>query len=544
MATQALRGPRPGLQPLAEVAREFGLGPDEWEAYGDYVAKLNPQVLDRVAGRPQGRYVVVTNTTPIRQGEGKTVVALGLAQALRGLGHRVTATLRQPALAPYLGRTGGATGGGMAQLADADRINLHFTGDLSAVAAAHNLLMAMVENHLHRGNRLHLAADKILWRRVIDLNDRALRRVVIGPSDEVGAPARESGFDVLGTSEVMGILALSSDLRELRLRLSNIAVGLDEDGRLVRAGELGAAGIMTRLLADAFRPNLVQTVEGGPCLVHTSPYADFSIGSSSVVADRIALSLSEFVITEVGMGSDCGVEKMVHLKCAQSGLKPALVVLVTTVRSLKAHGGLNARGQMVDDFRSLQAGCGNLAHHLGVLRHFGLPAVVAVNRFPGDTDAECQVIFDEAEKEGAVASASVDVFRQGGQGGLDLARVVEYASRREPDLHPCYAMDDPVVDKIEAVARKVYGAGEVSLSPEAEAMVQVIEEHGMGDMPVCIAKTSFSLSHDAGLLGTPRGFTLPVIALTPAAGAGYIVVETPHVQRMPGLPPEPGMNLV
>jgi formate--tetrahydrofolate ligase len=500
-------------------------------------------MLERVAGRPQGRYVVVTTTTPICQGEGKTVVALGLAQALRDLGHHVTATLRQPALAPYLGRTGGATGGGKAQLAFADRINLHFTGDLHAVESAHNLLMAMVENHLHRGNRLRLVPDKILWRRVIDLNDRSLQRVVTGSATEAGGPARVTGFDVLGTSEIMGILALSSSLRELRLRLSDISVGLDENGRLVRAGELGAGGILTRLLADAFRPNLVQTVEGGPCLVHTSPYADFSIGASSVVADRIALALSEFVITEVGMGADCGVEKMVHIKCAQSGLKPALVVLVTTVRSLKAHGGLDAHGRKVDDFRSLQAGCCNLAHHLGVLRHFGLPAVVAVNRFPEDTDAECQVIFDEAEKEGAVASASVDVFRRGGEGGIDLARVVEYASRREPDLHPCYALDDTVVDKIEAVARKVYGAGEVSLSAEAEAMVKVIEQHGLGHLPVCIAKTSFSLSHDAGLQGTPRGFTLPITSLTPATGAGYIVVETPHVQRMPGLPPEPGVNL-
>ncbi len=533
-----------GVQPLTVVAEELGLRPEEWEPFGDAIGKLNRNVLERVAGRRRGRYVLVTTTTPTRSGEGKTVVTLGLVQALRRLGYQATATLRQPAMAPLLGRAGGATGGGRTCLYGEERINFHGTGDGHAVAMAHNYLAALIDNHIYHGNRLQLDPERIFWRRVMDINDRSLRSIITAGNGAGPGSGRRTGFDVLGTSEIMGILALSGDPDEMRLRLEEIVVGLDRQGRMVHAGELAAGERLARLLADAIRPNLVQSCEGAPVLLHGSPYADFSVGSSSVIADRIALGLSDYVVTEVGMGADCGVEKLVHLKCAAADLQPALAVLVTTVKALKMHGGLDASGRKDNALRALQAGCGNLAHHLGVLRTFGLPVVVAVNRFPGDTPEEIQIVVDEAEKEGAAGVVAVDVFHRGGAGGMDLARMVSRSAHFEPRLHLCYRPREDILTKIRRVAQRLYGAGEVALQHEARAMLGLIEEQGLSHLPVCIAKTSFSLSHLPALQGVPRGFTLPVVGLRIAAGGRYIVVETLHTRRMPGLPPDRVMALV
>ncbi len=526
-------------RPIAAVADELGLAADEWEPYGAQVAKVGLPLLERLSGRRQGRYIMVTATTPTRHGEGKTVVCIGLAQALRRLGKRVVATLREPSLGPFLGLKGGATGGGRSSLVPADRINMHFTGDLHAVTTAHNLLAALLDNHLHRGNALGLGVDDIFWRRVLDLGDRSLRQVVTGLGGRGNGVPRETGLDITATSEVMGILALASDLRDLRRRLGEIRVGADGQGRLVRAEELEAAGAMARMLQDAMAPNLVQTAEGGPCLVHAGPFANISIGTSSVVADRMALGLADFVVTEAGFGADCGAEKMIHIKCAQSGLRPSLAVLVTTVRALKHHSGLSRAASDGAGVEAVHAGCGNLAHHISILRHFGLPVVVAVNRVPGDTDAECQVALDEAAKEGAVDAVTVDVFARGGAGGMDLARAVAEFSGRVPELRPCYEPDDPLEDKIASLARKVYGAGEVELSRLARRKLALLEANDLAGLPVCMAKTPLSLSHDPSLMGTPRGFTLPVSDLRPAAGAGYITALTGEIYTMPGLPARP-----
>jgi len=539
MSTQPLETPTQGVRPIEEVAAELGLQPTEFELYGSQVAKVKTAALERLGEQPQGRYVLVTATTPTPRGEGKTVVSVGLTDALRRLGKRAAATLREPSMGSFFGFEGGDTGGGRAALVPAERINLHLTGDIHAVTSAHNLLMALVENHLHRGNALRMVRPEVLWRRVLDVDDRSLRHVITGLGGRANGLPRETGFDLTACSEVMGILTLATGMEDLRSRLARICVAVNEDDEFVRAADLKAVGAMALTLKEAIRPNLVQTLEGSPCLMHAGPFGNLCVGSSSVLADRLALGAADYVITEVGFGSDCGAEKLVHIKCAQSGLRPCLAVLVTTVRSLKHHSGVPDDKLGQENCSAVHAGCGNLAHHIGVLRHFDLPVVVALNRFSTDSAAECELVLGEALKEGAAAAVTVDVFEQGSEGGMELARaVLEYAGPT-PELYPCYAPDDPIPDKIASVARKVYGAGEILMSERAERMVSLLKKNGLEHLPVCMAKTPLSLSHDPYCSGTPRGFSLPVSDLRPAAGAGYVTALVGSVDTMPELPEEP-----
>ena len=529
---------------IEALAESVGLLPDEIEPYGRHKGKIRLGALERLKGRPDGRFVCVTGINPTPLGEGKTVTTIGLAQALRRLGHRALSTLRQPSMGPVFGVKGGATGGGRAQVVPAEEINLHFTGDFHAVAAAHNLLAAMIDNHLHQGNGLGLDPQGILWRRTLDLNDRALRRVRVALGGGSAGVERETGFDITAASEVMAILSLAQGPRDLKERLGRILIAVGRDGRGVAARSLEAQGAMAAILREALKPNLVQNLEGGGAIIHCGPFANVAHGNNSVLADRIALKLADFVVTESGFGSECGAEKLFDIKCRVSGIVPAAAVIVCSVRALKLHGGaaIDARDPSTwkrPDKAAVTRGCANLAKHIENIRVFGLPAVVAINRFQGDSPAEIEEIVERARESGAFDAVAADVFERGGEGGIELAQAVVKACQGPSTFRPLYDLDLDLERKIETIARTIYGAAGVSFSDAARERLDFCRREGLAGLPICMAKTPLSLSHDPKLKGRPEGFTLPVTDVRVAAGAGYVYPLVGSIMTMPGLPARP-----
>jgi formate--tetrahydrofolate ligase len=532
------------LKPIEEIAASLGLLSDELESFGRYKAKINLKTLDRLKDRPDGRYICVTGMNPTALGEGKTVVTIGLTQALARLGRRALSTIRQPSMGPVFGVKGGATGGGYSQVVPMDEINLHFTGDFHAVASAHNLLAALIDNHLHQGNALGLDPAGVLWRRTLDLNDRALRRVRVALGGGSGGVERDTGFDITAASEIMAILALSTGVRDLKERLGRILIGVDRNGRGVNAAALGAAGPMSVLLREALKPNLVQNLEGGGALIHCGPFANVAHGNNSILADRIALKLADYVITESGFGSECGAEKLFNIKCRALGTAPAAAVIVCTIRALKLHGGapVDARDPASwrrPDVEAARRGCANLAKHIENVHLHGLPAIVAINRFDSDTPAEIDVVVERAKAAGAAAAVPIEVWARGGDGGLELAKEVVRAADSPSSFRHLYSLDVPPEEKIATIAERMYGASGVSFSAAAREHLEFCRREGYNTLPICMAKTPLSLSHDPKLKGRPEGFVLPISDIRVAAGAGYIYPLVGNILTMPGLPPVP-----
>jgi len=523
---------------IEEVAVRLGLRPEEIEPYGRYKAKISLEVLDRVKPSPDGKLVCVTGMTPTRGGEGNTTTVVSLTDGLAGLGKRPVACLREPSLGPVFGIKGGAAGGGRAQLVPMEELNLHFTGDIHAIGAANNLLAAMIDASILHGNPHDIDGLRVPWRRAVDMNDRALRKITIGLRGRANGYPRETGFDITAASEVMAITAVARDLRDLRRRLSRITAGYSRgDGNPVTAEDLGAAGAMTVLLKDALKPNLVQTLEGQPALVHCGPLGITDHGNNSLIADLIAMRLADYAVTECGFGSDMGLEKFFNVVCRVGELTPAAVVLVTSVRAVKHHGGVSEDSD-VDRPTSLNAvevGMANVRRHLGIIETFGVPAVVAINRRAADTGQELELLERRAVEAGAVAAHVSDGFAGGGSGATELARAVIDACQRPSDFHRLYADDEPIQDKIEAVARRVYGAGDVFFYPEAEQKIAQFTRQGLSGLPVCIAKTHMSLSADPSLRGAPERFTLPVRDIRAYTGAGWLVALCGEITQMPGL---------
>jgi formate--tetrahydrofolate ligase len=525
------------LRPINDIASELGLLPAEIEPYGHYIAKVR---LEALAKRPAtGRLVLLTGISPTSAGEGKSTVAVGLAQAMNRLQKKTVLCLREPSLGPCMGIKGGAAGGGYSQVVPMEEINLHFTGDIHAVGTANNLLAAMIDNHLHFGNTLGLDPRQILWRRAVDMNDRALREIVVGLGGRTHGVPREDGFLITVASEIMAILCLADSLEDLERRVGDIVVGYTYDGEPVRARSLDAAGAMTLLLAQALNPNLVQTLEGTPAFIHGGPFANIAHGCNSLLATRMALALAEYCVTEAGFGSDLGAEKFFDIKCRYGGLKPDAVVVVATIRALKRNGGAAIDALADEDLGALEAGLTNLAAHLDIVARFKVPAVVAINVFGADTETELarvEAFCDHLR----VPAARATVHADGGDGGLDLAaRVIETAESGEAQFEPLYAAEWPIKRKIETIAQRVYGADGVEYSRAATRSIERLEEVGLGELPVCIAKTQYSLSDNPALLGRPSDFKISVTDVRPSAGAGFLVVATGDIMIMPGLPRRP-----
>jgi len=529
------------LEPIDSLAGRIGLEPEEVEPYGRYKAKIPLEALDRFDGTADGKLVCVAGVTPTRAGEGKTTTAVGLTQGLGVVGKRPLLCLREPSLGPVFGIKGGAAGGGLTQVVPMEDLNLHFTGDIHAIGAANNLLAALLDASILHGNPHHIDALRVGWKRALDMNDRALRTVTLGLGGRANGYPRESGFDITAASEVMAILAVARDLHDLRERLGRITVAHSFDGgRAVTAEDLGAAGAMTVLLKDAIKPNLIQTLEGQPCLMHAGPFANIAHGNSSLVADLIGLKLADYVVTESGFGSDMGMEKFFDIVCRIGDLRPNAVVLVCTVRALKHHGGLeDAHGDRQQSMQAIETGAANLKRHLGIVAGFGLPCVVAVNRRPGDTDEEVELVRRLALDAGAFGAEVNEGFSRGGEGAADLARAVVEACEQPAEFGFAYEDDDAIVDKIRKVATKVYGASDVYLYPEAERKIAQFHDDGLDSLPICMAKTHLSLSADPSLLNAPERFTLAVRDIRAYTGAGWLVPLCGDIQQMPGLGKQP-----
>ena len=530
------------LRPIAEIAHDLGIAPDHLEPYGRDKAKVRLEALKR-ATRPPGKLVLVSAITPTPAGEGKTTVSIGLAQGLRKIGKRSVLALRQPSMGPVFGRKGGATGGGASRLEPSDVINLQFTGDFHAITAAHNLLAAAIDNRLHFGDTA-LDPRKVLWKRVLDMNDRALRKIIIGLGGPGQGVPRESGFDITAASEVMAILCLAESPADLRARLGRILVGSTRDGRPVLAEEIGVVGSMAAILNEALLPNLVQSREGTPAFVHGGPFANIAHGCNSVLATRMALAHGDYAVTEAGFAFDLGAEKFFDIKCRTAGLDPSAVVIVATVRALKMHGGTALDALKVADPAAVGRGLENLAAHLDAAAHFGKPVVVAINRFAADSAEELDAVHAFCRGRG-VASATADVFGQGGDGATDLAELVVAAcDTPQTPFTPVYPADATFEAKVEAIARVMYGADGVRFQPEALAKARKARRLGYGAFPVCMAKTQDSLSDNPKLRGRPRGFTISVRDVEIAAGAGFLVALTGELVRMPGLPERPAAERI
>ena len=530
------------LQPIESIAERMGLVPDEFEPYGRHKAKVSLDVLDRLSDAPDGKLVCVAGVTPTKAGEGKTTTAVSLTQGLGAIGREPLLCLREPSLGPVFGIKGGAAGGGLAQVVPMEDLNLHFTGDIHAVGAANNLLAALMDASILHGNPHEIDALRVDWKRALDMNDRALRKITLGQGGRANGYPRESGFDITAASEVMAILAVSRDLQDLRKRLGAITVAhAYNGGKPVTAEDLGAAGAMTVLLKEALKPNLIQTLEGQACLMHAGPFANIAHGNSSLVADLIGLKLNDYVITESGFGSDMGMEKLFNIVCRNGGVRPSAVVLVATVRALKHHGGIedDPRVDRVRGLAAMASGAANLNRHLGIVRGFGLPCVVAVNRRPGDTDDEVALVKSLALEGGAHAAEVNDGFSSGGPGAAELAEAVADACEQPSDFTLTYEDDDPIEVKIEKVAKKVYGASDVVFYLDAERKIRQYNEDGLDGLPICMAKTHLSLSADPALLGAPEDFTLPVRDLRAYTGAGWLVPLCGDIQQMPGLGTSP-----
>ena len=525
------------LEHISKIAARAGLREEDIEYYGKYKAKIDLSVMKRE--KEDGKLVLVTAITPTPAGEGKTTTTIGLADGMKRLNKNVVVALREPSLGPVFGIKGGAAGGGYAQVVPMEDINLHFTGDFHAIGAANNLLCAMLDNHIFQGNALHIDPEKIVLRRCVDMNDRQLRNIEDGLGGGKNGVPRKDGFDITVASEVMAILCLASSLSDLKARLSRIVVGYTYEGAPVTAGDLKAAGAMTALLKDALKPNLVQTLEGTPALVHGGPFANIAHGCNSVIATKTALKLADYVITEAGFGADLGAEKFLDIKCRAAGLRPSAVVIVATVRALKMHGGLLKEELKEENLQALEQGLPNLLRHVSNIRNvYGLPAVVAVNRFPTDTDAEIALVIRKCRELG-VNTVLSDVWAKGGEGGEELAREVVRLCEEENAFRFCYDEKAPVKEKIERIVTRIYGGKDVAYTPEAEEEIARLSALGFGDLPVCMAKTQYSFSDDAKKLGAPEGFTVTVRTVKVSAGAGFLVVLTGNILTMPGLPKVP-----
>lgn len=523
---------------VIDVASGIGISEDELELYGRYKAKVSPSVMKRLAGKPDGKLILVTAITPTPAGEGKTTTTVGLTDGLRKIGKNAMAALREPSLGPSFGLKGGAAGGGYAQVIPMEDINLHFTGDLHAITTAHNLCAAMLDNHIQQGNELNIDPRRVVFRRVMDLNERALRNIVIGLGGKAHGVPRESGFDITVASEVMAILCLASDLMDLKARLGRMVLAYTYDGKPVTASDIGAAGSMAVLLKDAIKPNLVQTLEGSPVFIHGGPFANIAHGCNSIQATRLGLKCADYLVTEAGFGADLGAEKFLDIKCRVAGLKPDAVVVVATVRALKMHGGRKKTELNTEDLCALKAGIPNLIKHIENIQKYGLPVVVAINRFPNDTEAELSLVAKKCEELGASFALS-EVWSKGGEGGKELARKVVEACEKSSSFRFIYDTAMSPKEKMNAIAREIYGADGVDFTAQAEKDLAQIHELGKDDLLVCMAKTQYSLSDDPAKIGRPSGFRITVREVRLSAGAGFLVAVTGEIMTMPGLPKKP-----
>ena len=531
------------MRPIAEIAQKAGIADEYLESYGRYKAKVDPRLL-KESDRPEGKLILVTAITPTPAGEGKTTTTIGLADGLRHIGKNAVVALREPSLGPVFGIKGGAAGGGYAQVVPMEDINLHFTGDFHAIGAANNLLAAMLDNHIYQGNALHIDPRRITWRRCVDMNDRQLRFITDGLGGRVNGVPREDGYDITVASEIMAVFCLSSSITDLKERLSRIVVGYTYDEQPVTAGQLGAVGAMAALLKDAIKPNLVQTLEGTPAFVHGGPFANIAHGCNSVMATRMAMKLGDYAVTEAGFGADLGAEKFLGIKCRMAGLRPSAVVMVATVRALKMHGGLAKTDLGREDLGALEAGLPNLLRHVSnIVNVYKLPCVVAVNRFPTDTDAEISLVIEKCRALG-VRTVLSTVWADGGAGGTELAEEVVRLCELPNDFSFSYPLEDSIEDKIAAVVRRIYGGDGVTFAPAASKEIARLTALGYGDLPVCMAKTQYSFSDDPAKLGAPEGFTVTVRNVKVSAGAGFIVALTGDIMTMPGLPKVPAAQRI
>lgn len=531
------------MKPITEIGESIGIPAKELENYGHYKAKVSLKFTRALEEKPNGKLILVTAISPTPAGEGKTTTTVGLGQALSQLGKKTMICLREPSLGPCMGIKGGAAGGGYSQVVPMEDINLHFTGDLHAITAAHNLLAAMVDNHIQQGNVLGIDPRRVVWNRVMDMNDRVLRHIVVGLGGHPNGVPRESGFDITVASEVMAILCLAHSISDMKERFAKIIVGYTYDNAPVTAGDIHAEGAMAALMKDALKPNLVQTLEHVPAFIHGGPFANIAHGCNSVLATKTALHLADYVITEAGFGADLGAEKFLDIKCRFAGLKPDAAVLVATIRALKMNGG-KAKNELTEsDPEAVKRGLPNLLRHISNLKKFGLPIVVALNMFPSDTAEEKKVIEDACQEVG-VAVAESNVFTEGGKGGLDLGEKVLSAIEQGSNYHTLYDLEGSLKDKIETIAKEIYGAADVAYDPAAAKELKHIEEMGFAHVPVCIAKTPASFSDDPTKLGAPEGFTLHVREARIAAGAGFVVILTGKVMTMPGLPRRPAAEKI
>jgi len=534
---------RSKLKPILEIAKELGIPNEYLFPYGHYKAKVDVNFLKKLEDRPDGKLILVTATTPTPAGEGKTTTTVGLTQALVKLGKKAMLCLREPSLGPCFGVKGGAAGGGYSQVLPMEEINLHFTGDIHAVESAHNLLAALLDNHLHQGNALNIDPREITWRRAMDMNERALRNIVIGLGGKANGVPRESGFDITVASEVMAILCLSKDISDLKERLSNIVVGYTTKGDMVKVKDLKAQGAMAALLKEAINPNLVQTIEHVPAFVHGGPFANIAHGTNSIVATKMALKLRDYAVVEAGFASDLGAEKFFDIVCRLAGLSPSAVVLVTTIRALKHHGGVSKEALSQENLQALALGLENLEAHLDILSNFGLPVVIALNKFSSDTEKEVNMVREAAEKRGARIALS-EVWEKGGDGGIELAREVLAATEENKTYKPLYDLDLPLREKIKTIATKIYGADDVEYTPQALSTVKDLEERGFGKLPVCMAKTQLSISDDPKKLGRPKNYKINVREVRISAGAGFVVAICGSIMTMPGLPKKPAAESI
>ncbi len=531
------------MKPITEIANRAGIDEEYLEQYGRYKAKIDLSLLKKQTGK-KGKLILVTAMTPTPAGEGKTTTTIGLADGLSRIGKNVVVALREPSLGPVFGIKGGAAGGGYAQVVPMEDINLHFTGDFHAIGAANNLLAAMIDNHIYQGNSLGIDPRRITWHRCVDMNDRQLRFVVDGLGGRVNGTPREDSYDITVASEIMAVLCLSESIADLKARLARIVVGYTYDEKPVTAGQLKAEGAMTALLKDALKPNLVQTLEGTPALVHGGPFANIAHGCNSVTATKMAMRLGDYAVTEAGFGADLGAEKFLDIKCRCAGLRPDAAVIVATVRALKMHGGLAKNELKTENLEALEKGLPNLLRHVAnITGVYGLPAVVAVNRFPDDTDAEVRMVTERCAELGVKAIIST-VWADGGKGGTDLAEEVVRLCETDSDFRLCYDSNDTIENKITAVVRRVYGGEGISVTPAAKKQIASLEALGYGGLPVCIAKTQYSFSDNPALLGAPEGFTVSVKNVRVSAGAGFIVVLTGDIMTMPGLPKSPAAERI
>lgn len=530
------------MLPIKDVAGQIGLSEDDLELYGKYKAKISLETIKRLENNQDGKLILVTAINPTPAGEGKTTTMIGLAQAMNKIGKKTIVAMREPSLGPCFGIKGGAAGGGYAQVVPMEDINLHFTGDIHAITTANNLISAMLDNSLQQGNPLNIDERQIVWKRVVDLNDRALRHIVVGLGGKANGVPREDGFDITVASEIMGILCLANDLSDLKSRVARIIVAYTRDGSPVTVEDLKATGAVTLLLKDAIKPNLVQTLDHTPVFVHGGPFANIAHGCNSVMATKLALKLAPYTVTEAGFGADLGAEKFLDIKCRQAGLKPDAVVIVATVRALKMHGGMDKKELANENLEALRKGIANLEKHIENITKYGLPAIVAINAFPTDTKAELDLLEEICNAKGVKVALS-EVWAKGADGGIELANgLIDLLENKESNFKPIYDLDLPIDEKIRTIAREIYGADDVIFTKKAKINIKKLTDLGLDKLPICIAKTQYSLSDDASLLGRPTGFNIEINDLIPNTGSGFLVAISGDIMRMPGLPKVPAAN--